>query len=721
MIMKKITRSIIVLTALLLVWAAPVLAAMDPSDLTFKSNLVENGGILTDTDNPITVPAAGITTSETLPAKYDLRDVDGKNDIAPVKFQNPWGSCWAFGTISSVESNAMVKGATGVNLSEKALAWYDRTLQGAAGTKESMKEGTYVATGTGLADSNTYRGGRIYDSIGQLSTWNGASTTEQVPYKNASGAFKTIHITADKTADYYLPDGTWGLDDSHLRDDTYHVEKVQLLSTDPGQASEVKQAIMDNGAIYLSFNAPQEAPYYNSATSAVYTDTEMAADHAVSIIGWDDSYSRTNFTEGHQPANDGAWIVKNSWSGAWADGGYFYLSYEDKTIYEMASVSVDYPANNVNGQFKYTHNYDYDYLGTKSHATNNVDLKIAIKAMQSKQSMKAANIFTADGDQTLEAVSTFGLMDPNSTVETQIYKVTDGENPESGTLVASQTDTVNGVQYSTLPLKTPVALKKGEKFSVVQTQKTPDGDCWLPVEYGVKDGQTVTVYGEDGTTVTNNYVINNKATCASGQSFVYGIGESGETDSWHDMGDSNFTGKFMTFPYTTTSTDGSTTKTVSTVAYPGNVMIKAFTTDTPKVTYEVHGRNYGWDQGWVFDGTTAGTTGRALRIEALQAKIVDENGNSIPGLGITYQAHVQNIGWMDWESDGTTAGTTGRGLQMEAIRMKLTGSEADQFTLTYRVHVQNQGWTDWVAADQEAGTTGKALRAEAVEINIVRN
>ena len=97
---------------------------------------------------------------------------------------------------------------------------------------------------------------------------------------------------------------------------------------------------------------------------------------------------------------------------------------------------------------------------------------------------------------------------------------------------------------------------------------------------------------------------------------------------------------------------------------------------------------------------------------------MDENGNSIPGLGITYQTHVQNIGWMDWESDGTTAGTTGRSLQMEAIRMKLTGSEADQYTLTYRVHVQNQGWTDWVAADQEAGTTGKALRAEAVEIKM---
>jgi len=141
---------------------------------------------------------------------------------------------------------------------------------------------------------------------------------------------------------------------------------------------------------------------------------------------------------------------------------------------------------------------------------------------------------------------------------------------------------------------------------------------------------------------------------------------------------------------------------------------------TASVTYESHGRNYGWDQGWVYSDKTAGTTGQALRMEALRAKVVDETGSPIDGLGITYQAHVQDIGWMDWQSDGDIAGTTGRSLRMEAVKMKLTGSAADQYTLTYRVHVQNMGWTDWVAAGQEAGTTGKALRAEAVEIRITK-
>lgn len=38
---------------------------------------------------------------------------------------------------------------------------------------------------------------------------------------------------------------------------------------------------------------------------------------------------------------------------------------------------------------------------------------------------------------------------------------------------------------------------------------------------------------------------------------------------------------------------------------------------------------------------------------------------------IRYQAHVQNVGWMDKVSDGETAGTTGRNLGVEALKIQL--------------------------------------------------
>ena len=57
--------------------------------------------------------------------------------------------------------------------------------------------------------------------------------------------------------------------------------------------------------------------------------------HAVSIIGWDDNYSRDNFEE--KPSRDGAFIVLNSWGESWGDNGCFYIPYDN--IYDIWDVN----------------------------------------------------------------------------------------------------------------------------------------------------------------------------------------------------------------------------------------------------------------------------------------------------------------------------------------------------------------------------------------------
>lgn len=135
----------------------------------------------------------------------------------------------------------------------------------------------------------------------------------------------------------------------------------------------------------------------------------------------------------------------------------------------------------------------------------------------------------------------------------------------------------------------------------------------------------------------------------------------------------------------------------------------------PALTYEVHGQNYGWNQDWIASPNTAGTTGQALRAEAV--KIKDDDAN----LQLTYRAHVQNEGWLPYVEEGQQAGTTGRALRMEALQINVGGSDAANYEIDYRVHVQNLGWTDWVVAGSGdfAGTTGRSLRMEAVEIVII--
>lgn len=135
-------------------------------------------------------------------------------------------------------------------------------------------------------------------------------------------------------------------------------------------------------------------------------------------------------------------------------------------------------------------------------------------------------------------------------------------------------------------------------------------------------------------------------------------------------------------------------------------------TARPGVSYQAHVQDIGW-MDWVADGATAGTTGRSLRVEAFGVKL-----NGIEG-SIEYRTHVQNIGWMNWVTDGATAGTTGKSLRVEALQMKLTGTAAQNYDIYYRAHVQNVGWTAWSKNGETAGTTGRSLRIEAVQVLLV--
>ena len=118
-----------------------------------------------------------------------------------------------------------------------------------------------------------------------------------------------------------------------------HVQNVWYLPerADYTDNAQVKNAIMTCGAVTVAFY--YSATYYNETTAAYYYGVSKGtnANHGVAIVGWDDNYSRSNFTAGRRPPGDGAFIVKNSWGTDWGKDGYFYLSYYDKVLSLMTS------------------------------------------------------------------------------------------------------------------------------------------------------------------------------------------------------------------------------------------------------------------------------------------------------------------------------------------------------------------------------------------------
>ena len=158
-------------------------------------------------------------------------------------------------------------------------------------------------------------------------------------------------------------------------------------------------------------------------------------------------------------------------------------------------------------------------------------------------------------------------------------------------------------------------------------------------------------------------------------------------------------------------------KKILSIALAVSVVLVCFTTaafaDTTSagVSYSAHVQDIGW-QAAVSDGATAGTSGLSKRVEALKATLT----NAPLGAHINYQVHVQDRGWMTAVSDGASAGTTGENKRIEAIKMTISGVTG--YSIEYRVHVQDIGWMNWVKNGAVAGTVGQSKRIEAIQIRL---
>lgn len=152
----------------------------------------------------------------------------------------------------------------------------------------------------------------------------------------------------------------------------------------------------------------------------------------------------------------------------------------------------------------------------------------------------------------------------------------------------------------------------------------------------------------------------------------------------------------------------------ATRAEPGQVGVRRGIAPAPaSVSYQAHVQDYGW-MAWVSNGQVAGTTGESRRLEALR---IDLSGSSSPAAQICYEAYVQTIGWQGAVcGNGQMVGTVGQALRMEAIRIWV--KDAPELAVCYRAHVENVGWQNEVCNGEMAGSVGYNLRMEAITIQL---
>ncbi len=244
-----------------------------------------------------------------------------------------------------------------------------------------------------------------------------------------------------------------------------HIQNVYFLPErkDVMDNTRIKEAVRNYGSVTMSY---WEDENYHSGYSYYFPGktNEDGPNHMVAIVGWNDSYRKSNFKIGSQPPGNGAFIVKNSWGTDWGEEGYFYISYYDETIVPGASY---YKAEAISD---FTRAYEYDPLGwTGSWGFGSTTAWFS-------------NIFMAAAEAyKIKAVSFYTKV-PASTYTITVYKDVEYGKPGSGTLVATKTGTITNPGYNTVRFATPAGVTALKLFSVVVKLTTPNDKHPIPVE-----------------------------------------------------------------------------------------------------------------------------------------------------------------------------------------------------------------------------------------------
>ena len=208
---------------------------------------------------------------------------------------------------------------------------------------------------------------------------------------------------------------------------------------------------------YLNFSGE------NSEIYAQYTYEHVQSNHAVTVVGWDDSFPASAFREGYQPPADGAWIVKNSWGTDWGKDGYFWISYYDQSLGGIET--FEYVVDDENREMDYLSLLDYDNMPAS-----------IISSTLFEQPVYAANIFKVEEDSVLQYISAM-TGDLNTCVTVSVYPFPeDALQPTEGRLLESTTQEFLFAGYHRIELEEKLSLPSGSRIGIVILERVPTAD-----------------------------------------------------------------------------------------------------------------------------------------------------------------------------------------------------------------------------------------------------
>lgn len=367
-------------------------------------------------------------------------------NLPAIRDQDPYGTCWAFSATSLAELSILQNesaDASSIDFSELHLAYFTNysvtdPLGGTSGDSN-----TFASEDTSFLDA----GGNLMFAMYTLAGWTGAADEAIAPYETAS----TV--------------ATSGLSTSLAYQDVAHMRNAYIINIAENPEA-AKALIKELGGIGISYNASY-LECYNDTYNSYYNPNFAIRNHAVTVVGWNDSFPKENFST--TAPGDGAWLVRNSW-GDDDDSyfGYFWMSYYEASL-SKAAYAFDFVSSDSDEY--YDNNYQYDGSEYSTAFSND------------SSSVTAANVFEVQGSsEVLKAVS-FDTKTASEDYIVKIYKnLTDDTNPESGTLMDTVTGSTTYTGIYSVPLSKDVYLTEDDNYAVVVTLKNTDSNPTIAAE-----------------------------------------------------------------------------------------------------------------------------------------------------------------------------------------------------------------------------------------------
>lgn len=243
-----------------------------------------------------------ISYDSNIPSSFNLKD---KINIK-VENQSESGLCWDYASMKSLETYLSLNQKIDYDFSEIHVDYITSNLLYGGLVRE-------------------VHGGGNFNTFKDYLKLTGPVLEKDVPFKNYSEEEYQNFIDMKEIARVTKTVDFPSIDSSASKEDITKFRNV------------VKNHIMKNGSLYAVIEG--ESINDNKSNTTEYCFQNCIGTHAISIVGWDDDYSKENFKDkdGNKPTTDGAYIALNSWGENWGNNGYFYISYEDKLVEKQLS------------------------------------------------------------------------------------------------------------------------------------------------------------------------------------------------------------------------------------------------------------------------------------------------------------------------------------------------------------------------------------------------